>query len=150
MQPRGLVGLAQDSLVYCTAEVRLVFQVLADTTRYPIVVHCTQGKDRTGLVVLLVLLFLLKSETGGVGEKEMQGIRLDYAASEAELAPEKEERVKEIKAIGLGEEFATCPPDWIDRVAAFVIERWGGVTGYLETCGVDGGMQERVREILLA
>ena len=45
MNPRGLVGLGKDSLDYSKYEIRQVFEILADDKNYPILAHCTQGKD---------------------------------------------------------------------------------------------------------
>ena len=102
MAKRGLTGLAEDSLEHCTAEVRACFDVLADKSSYPVLVHCTQGKDRTGLIVLLVLLLL---------NAPNEAIEKDYRLSESELQPEREERLKEITSIGLPESFADCPAE---------------------------------------
>lgn len=101
MAPRGLVGLGEDSLDHCTNELQKILTLLAKSSNYPTLIHCTQGKDRTGLVILLVLLLL---------EVPSQAISTDYVASEGELESEKIERMKEITEIGLGEEFASCPP----------------------------------------
>jgi hypothetical protein len=45
MSKRGLVGLAQDSLTYCKAEVKTVFDVLARPEAYPVMIHCTQVRS---------------------------------------------------------------------------------------------------------
>ncbi|KKK24764.1 hypothetical protein AOCH_002213, partial [Aspergillus ochraceoroseus] len=110
MNPRGLVGLAKDTLDNSTAEMREVFEILGGGTAAslstrgnenenetrtipaPVLVHCTQGKDRTGLVVLLLLLL-----TGVVDDEAMAA---EYVLSESELAVEGEERMKEIRAWG--------------------------------------------------
>ena len=41
MQPRGLVGLGKDSINHCWAELSEIFRVLADSSQYPIMIHCT-------------------------------------------------------------------------------------------------------------
>ncbi|KAG8999172.1 hypothetical protein FRB94_006413 [Tulasnella sp. JGI-2019a] len=139
MLKRGLVGLAIDSLDVCTKEVKQVFDVLADEGNYPILVHCTQGKDRTGLVVLLVLLLLNVPE---------EAIDRDYMLSEKELLVEKESRMEEIRRIGLTEEFAGCPPDCIKRVSEHITSRYGSVSEYLLLAGVTEEMQQKVARIL--
>lgn len=140
MAPRGLVGLGMDSLAYCDAEVRACFEVLADETQYPVLVHCTQGKDRTGLVVLLVCLLC------GVGE---QAIEADYIVSEAELQVEMESRLREIRSIGLTEEFAGCPPGWTHKMIEHINEHYGSVEEYLLRCGVTKETQNKVKSILV-
>ncbi|KAK4985444.1 hypothetical protein LTR66_008172 [Elasticomyces elasticus] len=139
MAARGLVGLAKDSLDVCTAEVLALFTVLAEPANYPLLVHCTQGKDRTGLTVLL-LLMLYGVSAVAIGE--------DYLRSESELAPEREEKLREVRSIGLPDEFAGCPPHWVDEVCGYVEERYGGVEEYLARCGVTEQMREAVKQNL--
>ncbi|TKA68117.1 hypothetical protein B0A55_08296 [Friedmanniomyces simplex] len=142
MAQRGLAGLAEDSLEHCTAEVKAIFDVLADSKAYPVLVHCTQGKDRTGLKVLLVLMLL--------GNVPVEAMEADYRLSESELEPEREGKVEEIRSIGLPESFADCPAEWVWLVSGWVNERYGGVERYLEGCGVGREQQGVVRGILLA
>ena len=139
MQKRGLIGLAQDSLEYCQKEVKLVFDILAKEENYPVLVHCTQGKDRTGLVILLVSMLL---------DVDKNAIEKDYLLSEEGLASDKAQRIKAIAKIGLGEEFAGCPKDWAQKVIETVESKYGGVEKYLEGCKVDVEQQRKIKEIL--
>ncbi|KAG8525493.1 uncharacterized protein KY384_009137 [Bacidia gigantensis] len=135
MAPRGLIGLGKDSLDHSKVNIRQVFGLLAITSNYPIMVHCTQGKDRTGLIVILVLLLL---------DASMPAIRADYVASEKELEPEKVERLKEIADVGLGEEFAGCPVGFVEEMQSYIDEKYGGIKPYLKACGVETQQQESV------
>jgi len=139
MAKRGLSGLAEDSLTHCTAEVKAVFDVLSHEASYPLVVHCTQGKDRTGLVVLLVLLLL---------DVPVQAIEQDYRLSESELVPEKEEKLKEIRSIGLPDSFADCPADWVETVCDYIDQQYGGVEKYLAVRGISVQQQNGIKQIL--
>ncbi len=138
--PRGLIGLGIDSLDYGTTEMRAIFAIFADAGNYPILVHCTQGKDRTGLVVLLLLLLC---------KVPSDIINADYMASERELMSEREDRVREMKDAGFTEDFADCPSDWVERVIGHIKEVYGGVENYLKRIGVDDEMQARIRNVLL-
>lgn len=140
MQPRGLTGLAQDTLESSIPEFRSIFTILATATSYPILIHCTQGKDRTGIIILMALLL------AGV---RMDAVADDYGRSELELVPEFEERMREIRVLGLGEEYTRCPPDYVPEMIGFLERRYGGVRGYLEMIGIDAGMQELIRQKLL-
>lgn len=140
MEEMGLVGLAKSSMDVCKREVKQVFDVLADEQSWPVLVHCTQGKDRTGLIVMLVL-FLLNVDEAAIDE--------DYRLSESELAPEKEQRIKEISSIGLSEQFAVCPPDVVSSVHAHIKERYGTTEQYLQYTGVSNEAVARVKRILL-
>ena len=97
MRERGLVGLGRNSIDVCTWEVKQFFEVLADERNYPVLVHCTQGKDRTGLTILMALLLM---------SVPLEAAEHDYMLSQQELVSERAERVEEILSIGLPENFA--------------------------------------------
>lgn len=141
MAKRGLAGLGEDSLRHCTGEVKAVFSILCKRESYPVLVHCTQGKDRTGLVVLLVSMLM---------DVPLEAIEKDYRLSERELEPEREEKLEEIRSIGLPDSFADCPADWVRTVSGWINERYGGVQKYLESCGVTREDQENLRATLKA
>jgi len=140
MQDRGLTGLGIDTLDYSGEEIRQVFEVLADSRQYPVMVHCTQGKDRTGLIILLVLL---------LAGSRMDAISKDYIKSEAELLPEKEERMKEISSIGLREDFAGCPDEFVEKTTKHIEMKYSGVEKYLSSIGVTPNQQQELRSILV-
>jgi protein-tyrosine phosphatase len=139
MRPRGLIGLGYDSIDYCGLEIAQAMREFATSTRYPILVHCTQGKDRTGLLVAF-LLFLLNIP--------IEAITYDYTMSEKELLPEREARMVEIREIGLTEEFAGTPKEWIPKMKEHLDTKYGGVKAYLTGIGIDEEVQSRLVEIL--
>jgi protein-tyrosine phosphatase len=141
MNGMGLVGLAISSLDVCTKEVKQVFDFLGDESNWPTLVHCTQGKDRTGLIVQL-LLFLL--------HVDVSAINADYMLSGPELEGERKERVEEISKIGLGEEFAVCSPGVVTKVHEHIQEKYGSVEEYLVGAGVEAETVERIKRILRA
>jgi protein-tyrosine phosphatase len=141
MVPRGLIGLAIDTLDCSTSEIRDVFNILSDEMNYPVMIHCTQGKDRTGLIVVLVLMLC------GV---DGSAIADDYMRSEEELLVEKKERLREISRIGLNEDFVGCPRDFVLAVTKHIQGKYGGIGEYLAGIGVDAEAQERVRRIIAA
>ena len=108
---------------------------------YGILVHCTQGKDRTGLIIALILFLL---------DLPIPAISNDYISSEEELLPEKESRMKEITSIGLTEDFAGCPRDWIEKMDEHLREKYGGVEKYCEGIGFSKEEQDKMREMLRA
>jgi hypothetical protein len=74
----------------------------------------------------------------------------DYCLSETELLPEKEGRLKEIKSIGLTEEFANCPGNWIEKMKEHLDEKYGGIRQYCRSIKFSVEDEERLREILKA
>jgi protein-tyrosine phosphatase len=140
MQPRGLIGLGIDTIQHSGPEVKQVMDVFANPHAYPVLVHCTQGKDRTGITILLLLLLC---------QIDIDAITADYVKSEAELQPEMEERMKEIRSIGLDEEFAKCPPHFCRAMEEYLDTQYGGIRQYLTSIGVEEAQQEAVRDNLL-
>ena len=140
MAPRGLIGLGKDSLDHSFTELRQIFILLADSGNYPTLIHCTQGKDRTGLVVILLLLLL---------NVPLRPISADYMASENELESERESRMEEIRRVGLGEEFAGCPAGFVKEIANHLQHVYGGVSGYLRHIGVDESTENKIKGNLL-
>ncbi len=142
MAPKGLIGLGKETLDHSFAELHRVFSVIADAANYPILIHCTQGKDRTGLVVMLLLLLL---------DVTVEPINADYMASERELESEKEARMKEITAIGLNVEFAGCPKGFVEEMVRHINEKYGNLGGYLNgKVGLDPEVQKKIRTKLRA
>ncbi len=115
------------------------FREFASATRYPMLVHCTQGKDRTGLLVALILL---------LSKVPFDAITYDYCLSESELLPEQDSRLQEIKEIGLTEDFAKTPRNWIPELHQYLEIKYGGVSNYLESIGVDNETQKGVVDVL--
>lgn len=86
----------------CKDEILDALHIFAEPVNYPIHVQCTQGKDRTGLMCMLLL--------GIAGASEETIIR-DYAETQRGLAPVLPMMVKEMAKSGLSKEFATAPPE---------------------------------------
>jgi len=140
MRPRGLVGLGLDTLDQSTTEIAESLTALLAPLSLPFLVHCTQGKDRTGLVIALVLMIL------GV---PLTAIDHDYMLSLQALLPDRPERLQEIHDIGLTEDFADPAPGLIRRTAEHLDQSYGGLEAYLDGIGFTQGERDRMRELLL-
>lgn len=140
MIPRGLVGLGLDTLDQSTREIRETLSLYTTETTLPSVVHCTQGKDRTGLVCTLVLMIL---------DVPVSAIEHDYALTDEALIPEREERLVEIRQIGLTDEWADTAKDMIVRIEQHLNEKYGGLDAYLDGIGFGADDRARVRDALL-
>jgi protein-tyrosine phosphatase len=112
---------------------RLVAHV-AHADHHPVVIHCTAGKDRTGLGAALLL-----GAVGVADEVIVEDYRLtdDYRSVHrlAEIGPQ-------IEAVGLALDdlrvLFTAPAETMALTLAGVDERWGGILGYLQgPAGVD-------------
>jgi protein-tyrosine phosphatase len=112
-----------------------------------VLVHCTAGKDRTGLVVALTLSAL------GI---DRDAILADYAATGANLAGEWTDRM-----VGKARRFrvpltddllvilGSSPPEVLAGALDWLDDEYGGVIAYLDGAGVDAGVRSRLREKLL-
>lgn len=108
----------------------------------PVVFHCAGGKDRTGLVAALLL------RNAGVAIEDAAG---DYALtfemlqraprSWADDAPDEHSRRRRTFMLN-------SPPEAMQRALEHVDSAYGGVVGYLRSCGLDDGRIERLRERL--
>jgi protein tyrosine/serine phosphatase len=103
-----------------------------------VVVHCFYGKDRTGLVVALLLRLV------GVGLDE---IAADYAETERNLVERTQEWIGEAEDEAdrkRRERIARTPPEAMVGVLEELERRYGGVRGYLRAAGVEPGVPDRV------
>ncbi|KAJ1493809.1 Tyrosine/serine-protein phosphatase IphP-type [Baffinella frigidus] len=69
----GLPLLNELILEYSGPSIKAVFDVLQDTAAHPVAFYCTAGKDRTGIIAMLVLSVL------GVGREDILN---DYVLSD--------------------------------------------------------------------
>ncbi len=109
-----------------------------------VLVHCHAGKDRTGLVVALLL---------GVAGVEEEAIAADYALSGPSLEPslrpwieaadDDEDREHRLRVAG-------APAEAMLDVLAELDRRYGGAPGYLLATGLGESRLARVRERLVA
>jgi protein-tyrosine phosphatase len=118
-----------------------LFGVLAEESSYPLVFHCSAGRDRTGVVAALVLA------ASGV---ESGDITHDYMLS-TRCAASLGERIR-VLAVGQGvdadlllENFA-LRPSFMDGMLEALETELGGVEGYLGTLGVTADTLDRFRE----
>ncbi|KAL8409605.1 hypothetical protein RB594_007886 [Gaeumannomyces avenae] len=140
MLPRGLTGIAVDTLDHSKLEVAEALHSLLRLAALPIMIHCTQGKDRTGLVVALVLMIL------GV---PLAAVDHDYALSDDGLVSEREARLVEIHEIGLSDAFAFIDPAMNRAIESHLSAAYGGLDGYLDSIGFQRDHRSNLRELLL-
>ncbi|ALX66731.1 tyrosine-protein phosphatase [Microbacterium sp. XT11] len=119
-------------------------RVIADGQ--PTLVHCTVGKDRTGVTIALAL--------AAVGA-EREAIVEDYALTESQLPPERSQRIaaylrsqhpEAVHAVAL----ATQSPAPVMRaLLERVDQRWGSAAGYLRANGMTDAELSALREALV-
>ena len=113
----------------------MVDALLAGET--PMLLHCTAGKDRTGVVLALFLEYL---------NVPRDAIMADYLQSEIvrqNILASGQVEARLFKSFGFvppSEMVAVLTgvePDFLDVAFKAVVAGWGGVTGYFEAAGID-------------
>ena len=125
------------------AEFALSVAAVADSPAGGVLVHCVEGKDRTGLVVALALR---------VADVAIADIAADYAKSAANLAPRHAawiaEAADEAAARRLRLLLAT-PASAMSTALETLEARYGSASGYLISGGIPAESLERLRGRLL-
>lgn len=136
-QTLDLRAVYRDVLVGHAREVGAAIRSIAEADG-PVVVHCTAGKDRTGLVVALTLAAL------GV---DYDTLAADYARTTANLAgPWSDAMFAKLREYGveitetLIEVMAQAPEPVLRHAFDWLDEEYGGVAPYLSTLGIDDGV----------
>ncbi|MBI2767925.1 MAG: tyrosine-protein phosphatase [Chloroflexi bacterium] len=126
------------------AQIARAFSLFAREDAYPILVHCTAGKDRTG-----VLLGLLMDVLGADDED----IAAEYGLSDASIG----RLIAYLRATGRvlegtdEELFArlSTPPDRMAGFIQLMRAKYGSAEAYLRSEGIPTEAFSRVREILI-
>lgn len=118
---------------------------LAEPAALPAVFHCAAGKDRTGLLAMLVL--------GSLGVLD-DYIVADYALTEAGMQRMREwaqrEQPELFARIDAGPViFSAAVPEAMRRMIAHVRERHGGIPEFVAALGVPDDAVDRLRHELL-
>ena len=121
-----------------------VVSLLATPERLPALIHCTVGKDRTGVAIALALAAV------GVLDSE---ITADYARTRDQLellmeqlrsVPTYADRIAELPAESLSAE-----PQSMSLFLQRVLENYGGARTYLLEHGLPSSMLDKLAETLL-
>lgn len=116
-------------------------KVVLDTllwAQLPILICSTHGKDRVGLISLLILSILGANN---------EAILTDYCASEAGLVSFN--MTRRLEEIGVGPLLGACRPSTVRRILRFIRSRYGAVDGYLDFIGFDRTCRELLRARLI-
>ncbi len=106
-------------------------------------VHCTAGKDRTGIIVALLL------DLAGV---DRETITHDYALTDVYLEPMRDAFREHARTAGIDmvqyEHMISCQPDYITAFLDHLTERYGGAEAYLLKAGLSAREVAAIRDNL--
>lgn len=132
----------EEMLEHGGATIRAVFELLTDDATYPAVVHCTVGKDRTGVAVALVL------RTLGVNDAT---IAADYALTEraTERLMAKLVMLRSGNPGPFRNDLMSADAANMVGLLGIIDTRFGGTDQLLRDAGVPSGAGEQLRALLL-
>ncbi|XP_019852732.1 PREDICTED: uncharacterized protein LOC109582458 [Amphimedon queenslandica] len=115
--------------------------LLSHEENLPVLIHCVYGKDRTGVLVALIL------DCIGV---ESETIAMDYASSEDGLVSMRNEMYDDlIVHWGMAEHSCRAKADTMLKVLNEIDKRYGSTSQYLKSIGFTLEDQESLKSILL-
>lgn len=119
------------------------FQLFGHDDAYPILVHCTAGKDRTGVLIALVMEVLGASDADIANEYGLSDASIDrLIAYLRESGRQLEGTDAEIRAR------LSTPPERMAGFIALMRARYGCAADFFASKGVRGDEIDRVRELL--
>ncbi len=143
--PQELDAIYRFMVDDCAGAIAEAIKVLCAADAFPALVHCSAGKDRTGIVIALLLAVL------GVPDEV---IAADYALSARYLDPDTTPAIGHLQAsTGLGASLTppllTSPPGLILKVLSWVRTASGSVDGYLLDHGLSRADLGQLRSVLI-
>ena len=128
----GLLRLAGQQLA-------AVFELLAERSTYPVVIHCTAGKDRTGITIALLLNLVGVSDEQVAADYELSslsaGALIDYLQSIG--------RLRDLPADQWRDRVAT-PASNMQEFLRLLRATHGDARGYLRSQGLSDQTLDRV------
>ncbi len=127
----------------CAANIAAILRGVVSAPARGVAIHCQAGKDRTGIIVGMLL------DLVGV-PREI--IMADYVESEERLMPVWDAMVAEAAAAGVEPDYRLKPLAW-PAVFAHMLDHfggtYGGTAGYLAHIGLSAGEREALVERLV-
>ncbi len=124
-------------------------RAMADLDAGGVLVHCSQGKDRTGLLCALILHILGVSEADIVADFELTNTAIDLKNSLPQARENFSKRYNLDVSLEVLEPMLGVHADYLLSAFAGMREQYGSIEGYLDAIGVDRVVCERLRERFL-
>jgi len=136
----NLIGMYKYIIKYHSNEIKEVLEHFTDEQNYPILIFCSLGKDRTGIMSALI------SEMVGIPrEVTVQ----EYSKSCELLHPAKDEILGQTRQLFLGDWIIESPVEVMREFLQFIDQQYGSVSQFLTSIGFGKEKQDKVRTLLL-
>jgi protein-tyrosine phosphatase len=144
--PQALVETYRHILDNRQAQVYQTLAALATPGNLPAMVHCSAGKDRTGVIIALAL---------GLAGVPAETIVEDYALTATCLGEAfmEETRQRALKRGYTWEQYKPlvgCPPEYMVTTLQHLETEYGGIEAYVRTIGLSEAQIEHLRAALVA
>lgn len=136
--PPTMSELYINLLDHCTEQYRTIFGLFAENEGTSLF-NCSAGKDRTGVVAMLLL------RLAGVADDVILD---DYAASEANLSGLRFVQQAQLEKMGIDvpAHVFESRPEEMEKALAHLDARYGGAEAYLlKACGLEPDQMETIR-----
>lgn len=126
-----------------------LFNHLANDDMLPLVIHCSAGKDRTGVLTALIQLALGVSRDDALADYLLTACYHDAAAFEAIVAEATEHALGIAPPREVVLTLASVRESYLDAALRTIDDDHGSLENYLASAGIDSALLARVRERLL-
>jgi protein-tyrosine phosphatase len=123
----------------CQAQFRKILENIIESLESPILIHCTGGKDRTGLTIALLL---------SVANVPVKTIVEDFALSQNYLAPLFAPLLPKVRELGYAY-MLECRAETLLETFQYLDAKYGGAIGYLKAIGLRTEQINYLRSLLV-
>ena len=123
-------------------EIKEVMERIAERSGEPVVFHCAVGKDRTGVIAMLLLRL-----AGVSGEV----VAADYSVSAENMKSifEEQRKIFKQRGIEISDVLLSSPKEEMEITLDYLDSAWGNAETYLKECGVNAEDLEKLKKILV-
>ncbi len=126
------------------ANIRAAIELLGEPDAFPAVVHCTAGKDRTGVIVALLLDIVGVPRVTIVEDYDLTNRSTPQLVQHIQTVSQIKHEPTESELARYG-----APPEAMDGMLASLHREHGSAQGYLRGLGVDDRVFTAIKDALL-
>ncbi|KAK9809099.1 hypothetical protein WJX72_009362 [[Myrmecia] bisecta] len=135
-QCMGYAAFYQLLLQRSKPQLAKALRVFVQPENFPLLVHCIHGKDRTGLVVMLVLLLC---------DIDPEIVVLDYVQSEISLKASREKHELKLEGYLTTDDVIASTADCMTETIHFLESKWGSAKKYAKHIGLKDDEISKIR-----